>query len=101
MPGYRTTYIGYVLQELELGGRLYGWRLAIPHDAVLFELASCSPPPVQLESLWPRLKALTNDLDVADPYTAPLIPRALECDDDLSAVATHLRSLVALRYGGR
>lgn len=58
------------------------------------------PVHVQLESLWPRLKALTNDLDVADPYMAPLIPRALQCDEDLSAVVKQLRSLVAMRYGG-
>lgn len=76
-------------------------RMAMPHRAFRAHFILLPLSHVQLESLWPRLKALTNDLDVADPYTAPLIPRALECDDDLSAVATHLRSLVALRYGGR
>lgn len=48
--------------------------------------------------LWPGLKRITNDLDFAADY-APLIPRALQCDEDLTRLALELKTFLILRYG--
>jgi hypothetical protein len=54
----------------------------------------------QIQDTWPRLKAQTNDMDFSG-HGAHIIPRALQCDEDLSRMVEEFRSLVALRYGMR
>ena len=44
------------------------------------------------------MKRITNDLDFAADY-APLIPRALQCDEDLTRLALELKTFLILRYG--